>query len=330
MSTTEEILIHPPPLADSITEVIGRTPMVRLSRITRALGLSGTLLAKLEYLNPGHSKKDRIALEMMNEAKASGDLRKGQTVVELTSGNTGTGLAICCKAMGHPFIAVMSAGNTPERARMMRALGAEVELVDQAPGSVAGQVSGDDLKQVEQRVRELVVQRNAFRIDQFQMAANMLAYERHAGPEMWEQSGGAIDAFVDFPGTGGGFSGTMRALRANKPGVRGYIVEPASAAALAGRAVVNPRHKIQGGGYSAAELTLLDRRCVDGYLRVTDEEAVACARLLAREEGIFGGFSSGANLAGALQLLRNKESGRTIGFFVPDSGLKYLSTDLYD
>ncbi len=319
-----------PLIMESITEAIGHTPLVRLSRLVRTLGLRGALLAKLEYLNPGYSKKDRIALRIMTDAKASGALREGQTVVELTSGNTGTGLAICCRAMGHPFVAVMSKGNTPERAKMMRALGAEVELVDQAPGSVPGQVSGHDLARVEMRTRELVAQRSAFRADQFHIPSNALAYEMHAGVELWEQSGGALDAFVDFAGTGGTFAGTMQALRARRAEVRGYIIEPDTAAALSGRAVTDPRHKVQGGGYAMADLSLLDRSAVAGYLRVTDHEAIACARLLAREEGIFGGFSSGANLAGAVQLLRGAEAGRTIAFYVCDSGLKYLSTDLYE
>lgn len=318
-----------PPLMDSITEVIGNTPMLRLSRITRALGLRGTLLAKLEYLNPGHSKKDRIALRMLTDAKASGNLRSGQAIVELTSGNTGTGLAICCRAMRHPFIAVMSRGNTPERARMMRALGAEVVLVDQSDGSVPGQVSGDDLGLVESRARQLTAERDAFRLDQFQLASNALAYECHAGREMWEQSQGAVDVFVDFAGTGGGFSGTMKALRSHNPDVKGYIIEPASAPALAGGTVTNPGHHIQGGGYAMTNLPLLDGQHVAGYLAVTNAQAIEGARLLAREAGIFGGFSSGANLAGAAQLLRGDEAGKTIAFYICDSGLKYMSTDLY-
>src|SRR5690606_22520499 len=139
---------HLPPRASSIIETIGHTPMVELSRLVSRLGLKGRLLMKLEYFNPGFSKKDRIALEIVREARAAGELADGQTVVELTSGNTGTGLAIVCQALGHPFIAVMSRGNTIERARMMAALGAEVVLVEQAPGSVPNQVSGKDLARV--------------------------------------------------------------------------------------------------------------------------------------------------------------------------------------
>lgn len=315
-------------VASSIVEVIGGTPCVELSRIVADRGVRGRLIAKLEHLNPGFSKKDRIALEMIREARADGSLAGGQTVVELTSGNTGTGLAIVCAAMGHPFVAVMSRGNSTERARMMAALGAEVVLVDQAPGSPPGQVSGADLALVEERARALTAERGAFRADQFALEGNVLAHERHTGPELWEQTGG-VDVFVDFVGSGGSFTGVARHLRSVAPETRCYVVEPAGAAVLSGADATAPNHRIQGGGYSMADLALLDRDLVNGYLSVTDEDAMTCARDLARLEGIFGGFSAGANLAAALQLLSGAEAGSTIAFLVPDSGLKYLSTDLW-
>lgn len=318
-----------PPLARSIADVIGGTPMLDLRRIVAGRGLEGRILAKLEYLNPGHSKKDRIALEMIREARADGSLREGQPVVELTSGNTGTGLAIVCRAFGHPFVAVMSRGNTPERARMMRAFGAEVVLVEQAPGSPPNQVSGEDLALVEERAREIVAERRAFRADQFQLEANPAAHERHTGPEMWKQSGGTIDVFVDFVGSGGSFTGVTRYLRSRKPGLRAYVVEPAGAPALSGDPIANPNHKIQGGGYSMRELPLLDRFLVTDYLTVTDAEAIAAARALADEEGVFAGFSSGANLSAALRLLATREPGATVAILACDSGLKYLTTDLF-
>jgi cysteine synthase len=318
-----------PPLASSILSVIGRTPLLELSRVVENRGLKGRLLAKLEYLNPGFSKKDRIALEMIQEARLRGDLKEGQAVVELTSGNTGTGLAMVCRALGHPFLAVMSRGNTVERARMMCALGAEVILVDQAPGSVPNQVSGADLALVERRAQEITAERGAYRCDQFELPGNVLAHERHTGPEIWDQAQGQVDVFLDFVGTGGTFTGITRFLRSRNPRIRAYLVEPASAAVLSGRPVVNPSHKIQGGGYSKPELPLLDRRLVTDYLQVTDREALEGARILATEEGVFGGFSSGAHLAAALRLLQSRESGACISFLVCDSGLKYLSTDLY-
>lgn len=313
----------------SIIDTIGNTPLVELKRLVSSLGLQGRLLAKLEYFNPGFSKKDRVALEMIREARRDGRLRPGQTVIELTSGNTGTGLAIVCRSLGHPFVAVMSRGNTVERARMMRALGAEVVLVDQAPGSPPNQVSGEDLALVERKTRQLVLERQAFRANQFELAANALSHERFTGPELWRQSQGSIEVFLDFVGSGGSFTGVTRYLRRRNPHLRAYLLEPAGAAVLAGKPVECSNHQIQGGGYSLSDLPLLDRSLVTDYLQVTDNEAIEAARLLAGEEGIFGGFSSGANLAGAIQLLRKRERGATIGFLVCDSGLKYLSTNLY-
>ncbi len=318
-----------PSLKHSIIEAIGGTPLVELHRLVQLQGLRGRMLAKFDYLNPGLSKKDRIALEMIRHARSEGLLAEGQTVVELTSGNTGTGLAIVCRALGHPFVAVMSRGNTVERARMMQTLGAEVVLVDQAPGSPPNQVSGDDLALVESRTRQLVGERRAFRANQFEMQANVLAHQRTTGPEIWEQSGGQVDVFLDFAGTGGTFTGVSRFLKQMNPRVRCYLVEPATAALLAGKPATNPSHKIQGGGYARAELPLLDRGLVTDYLQVSDEEAIAGARMLAAEEGIFGGFSSGAHLAAALSLLSGRETDATVAFLVCDSGLKYLSTDLF-
>jgi cysteine synthase A len=313
----------------AVHEAIGATPMVDLQRLTQFHGVEGHIYAKLEYLNPGFSKKDRIALQIIEEAEKSGQLRPGQTVVELTSGNTGTGLAIVCAVKGYKFVAVMSKGNSPERARMMRALGAEVVLVDQAPGSPVGQVSGEDLALVEKETERIVRERGAFRADQFNNAANVHAHEYYTGEEMWEQAEGKIDAYVDFAGTAGTFVGCARALKKHNPAIRCYLVEPAGAARLAGKPITNPNHRIQGGGYNM-ELPLLDKHLVHDYLAVTDEEAMAAARELARLEGIFAGFSSGANVAAALKLLKGPEKGKTIALTINDSGLKYLSTDLYE
>lgn len=317
----------PTGIAGSIIEVIGNTPVVGLDRLTR--GMSGRLLAKLDFLNPGFSKKDRIARQIVEDATAAGELAPGQPVVELTSGNTGTGLAIVCTVLGHPFTAVMSAGNSIERARMMRALGAEVVLVPQADGSSPGQVSGADLALVEARARQLTRERGAFRVDQFLRAANRLAHERHTGAELWHQAGGRIDAFCDFVGTGGTYAGVTLALKKRKPAVRCYVVEPEGAAVLAGGILSDPNHPIQGGGYSMSDLELLHGVPVDGYLQVGGAEARSAARLLARTEGIFGGYTSGAVVAAALELLRGPVSGGTVGVVLADSGLKYLSTDLW-
>ena len=226
-------LIH-----DSIAGAIGNTPLVELSRI--AAGLDGRILMKLEYLNPGLSKKDRAALRIVEEAETSGALKPGQTVIELTSGNMGTGLAIVCAVKGYPFVAVMSKGNSTERARMMHALGAEVILVDQCQGSKPGEVSGDDLKLVDIEAVRLTSERNAFRADQFEHEGNRRAHYFGTAPEIWEQSGGEVTAFCDFAGSGGTFAGCSRYFKETDPGIGCYVVEPEDAATLSGSGVTNP------------------------------------------------------------------------------------------
>ncbi len=311
----------------SVIDVIGSTPLVELSRLTR--NLDGRILAKLEYLNPGFSKKDRIARQMIEEAEADGRLHPGQTVVELTSGNTGTGLAIVCAVKGYPFVAVMSQGNSMERARMMSALGAEVVLVPQLPDSQPGQVSGGDLALVEQAAQKIVIERAAFRADQFHLEGNVRAHYLHTAPEIIHQSSGKIDAFCDFAGTGGSFAGCAAAFKEYNPAIQCFLIEPVGAAVLAGEAVTHPNHRIQGGGY-AMDLPLLKPEHIDGYVQVSDDEAIQVTRRLAREEGIFAGFSSGANAAVALRLLETSQRGKTIAILLCDSGLKYLSTDLWE
>jgi cysteine synthase A len=312
---------------DSVLGAIGQTPLVDLQRLTK--GYDGRILAKLEFLNPGFSKKDRIALQIIEDANSSGTLKPGQTVVELTSGNTGTGLAIVCGIKDHPFVAVMSKGNSPERAQMMKALGAEVVLVEQSTGSIAGQVSGEDLALVEAATQRIVEERGAFRADQFHSQSNFRAHYLHTAPELLRQANGEIDAFCDFVGTGGTFAGCAAALKEFNPAIKCFVVEPKGAAVLAGMEVSSPGHRIQGGGYSMPDLSLINRAHIDGFIEVTDEAAMNGARRLAKEEGIFGGFSSGANVAAALELLENRLAGKTIAVLIPDSGLKYLSTELW-
>jgi cysteine synthase A len=287
-----------------------------LGRIRDDLGLDGRPLAKLDHLNPGYSKKDRAARTIIEDARESGELAEGQVVVELTSGNMGTGLAIVCGVLGHPFVAVMSEGNSEERARMMRALGAEVVLVPQAGGSRPGEVSGADLALVEEAAQRITAERGAFRADQFARAGNPRAHETGTAPEIWDQSGGAVTAFCDFIGSGGTLGGAARFF--GPRGVRCYAVEPDRA-----------EHPIQGGGYSMPDLAHLESAKLAGTVTVSGEEAAYHARLLARREGIFGGYSAGANLAAAVRLLEGPERGGCVAFVVCDSGLKYLSTDLW-
>jgi len=318
------------PVLSSVIDAIGNTPLIRLDRLVKARGAEGTILAKLDYLNPGSSKKDRAAKGLIEDAERKGLLKPGQTVVELTSGNMGTGLAIVCAIKGYPFVAVLSKGNSPERAQQMRGLGAEVVLVDQLPGSPPGEVSGADLQEVEKEAQRLTAARGAFRADQFHRDGAWLAHYHGTGPEIWAQSGGAINAFADFAGTGGTYAGVTRALKEHKPDIRCYVVEPEGAAALAGQKVTRPNHPIQGGGYAIATLDFLRDVPVDGHLTVSGDDARDTTRDLARLEGVFAGFSSGANVAAALQLLAGEMRGKTVAVMICDSGLKYLSTDLWN
>ncbi len=316
-------------LIQNIYEAIGETPLLNLKRITRHYDVDGQIYAKLEYLNPGYSKKDRPALEMIMAARRDGLLREGQTVIELTSGNTGTGLALVCGALNHPFVAVMSEGNSVERARMMRALGAEVVLVPQSKTSVKNQVSGEDLKRVEEKTNQLVKERDAFRADQFNLDSSYLAHRYHTGEEIWYQSDGKIDCFVDTVGSGGTFQGCAEALKKYDKTIGCYISEPKNAAIYSGQALIRGgRHRIQGCGYSMI-LPKIKPEYIDGYVTVTDEEAVQMVRDLARLEGTFVGVSSGANVMAAIKLLRGKEKGNTVALTLNDSGLKYFSSDIF-
>ena len=346
-------------ILSDVTQAIGETPLVDLSRVAKHYGIEpseGKILAKLEYLNPGGSKKDRIALSILRQAREHGSLKQGQTVVELTSGNTGTGLAIVCGILGHPFVAVMSKGNSRERSTMMEALGATVVLVDLADetnnSTVGGGVSGADLDVVELRTQEIAKSLNAFRVDQFVKETNALAHYEGTAPELWRDSGGTITDFLDFVGTGGSFGGIARYLKEQSDGaINCYVVEPEAAVVLGAKSAVPSEgcHRIQGGGYmkSGEELPLiapslssketLDKTnpWIDGYFTVTDEEAISATRNLAKHEGIFAGYSAGANLVAAIKLLRQQQKNPThkkptvVAILICDSGLKYMSTDLW-
>lgn len=314
------------PLLPSVLGAMETSPLVDLSRFCAAHGLDGAIYAKLDYLLPGHSKKDRAARQTIVDAKADGSLAPGQTVVELTSGNMGTGLAIVCAVEGHPFVATMSAGNSPERARMMRALGAEVVLVEQVDGT-PGNVTGADLAAVEKTAQRLTAERKAFRADQFVRPANVLAHASGTASEIWAQSDGHVTAFCDLVGSGGTLGGVAQALTGK--GVACYAVEPQGAEVLGQGDTSQPAHPIQGGGYGMAELAHLDRVDLAGTVVVSGAEAIATARDLARTEGIFGGFSGGANVAAAAKLLAEQEKGGVIAALICDSGMKYLSTELW-
>ena len=314
--------------ARSVLDVIGNTPTVELSRLVAGTG--GRIFAKLEFLSPGGSKKDRVARHVLLQARLSGELTPGQPVLELTSGNMGTGAAIACAILGHRFIAVMSAGNSPERVQMMRAFGGQVVLVPQAPNGLRGKVTGADLERVAERAEQLTRTLGAFRIDQFARPSAAETYQLETGPELWEACGSQLTAFCDFVGSAGSFVGVSKALKARSPTIRTYIVEPAGAAILSGQAVTEPAHIIQGGGYAMTDLPLLTGTLASGFVQVTAAEAIATMRRLAREEGLFVGPSSGANVAAALKLLEEDESGGAIAVLLSDSGTKYFSAGLWD
>jgi cysteine synthase A len=230
--------------------------------------------------------------------------------------------------MGYRMVAVMSTGNSPERRQLLAAYGAEIELVPQAPGSIPGQVSGEDLALVELRTAELIKEMDAWRPDQFTNPSNPRAHELGTGPELWEQTGGQLGAFVAIVGTGGTFIGIARALKARAPAIRCLAVEPAGAQTLGGLAATNSAHKLQGAGYAMIP-PQWDATLCDGTIAIDDAEAVRVARELARREGILAGYSTGANVAAALQLAAEASPGVAVATVACDIGTRYLSSDLF-
>jgi len=222
----------------------------------------------------------------------------------------------------------MSKGNSIERVRVSRAFGAKVILVEQSPNSKPGAVSADDLELVRKETARLAKELGAFFVGQFENSSNAKAQEI-TGDEMWEQSNGTIDAIADFVGTGGGFAGIAASMKRHNPNAHCYLVEPEDVPYYSGKkAAEGAKHRIQGGGY-ARDVPFLDRSLITDCISVSDNEAIDCARLLSSMEGILAGFSSGAHVAAAKKLLENQEKGKTVSIVICDSGLKYLSTDLY-
>jgi len=311
----------------SITQAIGGTYLLQLHRLKRAYGFEGDIFAKLEHMSPGFSKKDRIALSMIEAAEVRGQLKPGIPVIETTSGNTGIGAAMVCAAKGYRFICVMSRGNSPERVKMVESFGGEVVLVDQAPNSVKGLVSGEDLCRVREETLRIVQETGGFYLNQFNNHDNAKAQEI-MGEEIWQQTYGEIGAFADFIGTGGTFTGVSKRLKFYNPEIKCYAVEPEGCAYYAGEDIICPGHRIQGGGYGSHQLNV-DKSLIDGCITVCDDTVVKMTRDLARYEGIFAGFSSGANAAAAIKLLQGPEKGKKIAIVINDCGLKYISAELF-
>ncbi len=311
----------------SILDAIGNTPAVWLDRMTE--GLPGRVLLKLELANPSGSVKDRAARHCIEDALEAGVLEPGQPVVELTSGNMGIGLAMVCSVLGYPMIAVMSEGNSPERRVLLAAYGAKIELVPQMPGGVPGKVSGDDLALVETRTQEIVKALNGWRPDQFRNPSNPRAHEVGTGPEIWSQADGKLAAFTALVGTGGTFIGVARALKSRDVGIRCLAVEPEGAQTIAGKTTTVPGHVLQGGGYAMIP-PQWDASLCDGTLPMDDATAVACARDLAKKEGIFAGYSTGGNVAAAMRIAATLPEGQAVATIACDSGTRYLSSGLFD
>jgi cysteine synthase A len=309
-----------PALSASALDLIGHTPLLRLARIA---GDRGTLLAKAEFLQPGASVKDRAARSAIEAARADGRLAPGQAVVEMTSGNMGAGLGVVCAALGHPFVAFMSAGNSIERVRMLEALGTTVTRVAQVDGA-PGRVTGADIEAAAVAARAFARERNAFYVDQFHNPDTVRAHEQGTGPELWVQCAGRLDDFVAIVGSGGTFVGTSRYLKRQPNAPRCWAVEPAGAQVLAGRAVTNAQHLLQGAGYAIVP-PQWDASLADGTLAVSDDEAVTMRQRLGAEEGLYVGYSAAANVAAALQLFDRGvvARGAVVATVLCDSGLKY-------
>ena len=302
----------------SADQLIGNTPLLELTNLEKALGLEATLLAKLEYLNPAGSVKDRVARAMIDDAEASGRLLPGAVIIEPTSGNTGIGLASVGAARGYRTIIVMPDSMSVERIQIMKAYGAEVVLTEGAKG-----MSGAIAK-AEELAREIP---GSFIPGQFVNPANPQAHWDTTGPEIYADTDGKVDVFVAGVGTGGTLTGVGRYLKAKNPAVQVVAVEPASSPLLS-QGKAGP-HGLQGIGANFVP-EILDTQVYDEVIPVTDEDAYAAGRDIGRKEGVLVGISAGAALWAAIQVARRPENaGKTIVALLPDTGDRYLSTPLY-
>ncbi len=303
------------PIARNVLELIGRTPMVMLSRL--AHGLPAQVAVKLEYFNPMASVKDRIALAMIEAAEASGELFPGAVIVEPTSGNTGIGLALVCAVRGYRLILTMPESMSLERRMLLAHMGAEIVLTPRAEG-MAGAV---------RRAEAIARERQSFMPRQFDNPANPEVHSRTTAEEIWADTQGAIDVFVAGVGTGGTLTGVARALKPRRPGLVAVAVEPEESPLLS-QGIAGP-HPIQGIGANFVP-KVLDRSLIDEVLTVSGEEAMETARRLAREEGIVCGISAGANVAAALRLAAQPRfAGKLVVTVICDTGERYLSTPLF-
>ncbi|MBU4310893.1 cysteine synthase A [bacterium] len=300
-----------------ITKTIGKTPLVRLHRITKGLGAE--IAAKLEFFNPLGSVKDRIGVAMIEAAEKEGKITPGKTtLIEATSGNTGIALASVSASRGYRLVLTMPENVSQERRKILSSLGVEIVLTPKEKG-MGGAI---------EKARELAKgDPNSFILNQFENPANPKIHERTTGPEIWEDTEGRIDILVAGVGTGGTITGTSRYLKKKKPNIKVIAVEPASSPVLSGGTASS--HRIEGIGAGFIP-KVLDRSLIDKVFQISDEDAFKTVRRLAREEGILGGISSGAAVHAALEVGRRiKNKGKLIVVILPDTGERYLSTELF-
>ncbi len=303
---------------NNITELIGNTPLIRLSGLMKEYGLNAEILAKLEYFNPAGSVKDRVALAMLDKAEKDGVITPSTVIIEPTSGNTGIGIAMVCAARGLKAVIVMPDTMSIERRQLLKAYGAEVVLTDGKLGMAGAIEKANELK------NELG---DAFIPGQFENNANPRAHIDTTGPEIWQATDGKIDIFTAGAGTGGTVSGVGRYLKEKNPDIKVVAVEPDSSAVLSGRE--KGAHKLQGIGAGFVPDTL-DTTVYDEVITVTDDEAYAMARELVKTDAILAGISSAAAVVSAVKLAKCPENrGRTIVTLLPDSGERYLSCDVF-
>ena len=302
----------------SVTELIGRTPLLAAKSFARAYDIPANIVVKLEYFNPAGSVKDRIAIAMIEQAERDGKIAPGATLIEPTSGNTGIGIASVAAARGYRAILTMPETMSVERRNLLKAYGAEIVLTDGSQGMKGAIARAEELH------KEIP---NSFIPSQFENPANPAVHERTTGPEIWADTDGSVDAFVSGVGTGGTVSGVGHYLKGKKPSVHVVAVEPADSPVLSG-GKPGP-HKIQGIGAGFVPATL-DTKVYDEIIQVKNEDAFAYGKEFARREGVLVGISSGAVLAAATELAKRPDfAGKTIVVLLPDSGDRYLSTDLF-
>lgn len=303
----------------SVDQLIGRTPLLRLSNIEKECGLCARLLAKLEYLNPAGSVKDRVAKAMIDDAEASGRLTPDSVIIEPTSGNTGIGLAAVAAARGYRIIIVMPETMSVERRQIMKAYGAELVLTDGALGMTGAIAKAEEL------AGEIP---NSLIAGQFTNPANPAAHAATTGPEIFNDTDGEVDIFIAGVGTGGTITGTGEYLKSKKPSIKIVAVEPATSAVLS--TGVGGRHGIQGIGAGFIP-EILNTAVYDEIVTVTDDEAFEAGRLIGKREGVLVGISSGAALHAAIDVAKRPENeGKTVVVLLPDTGDRYLSTPLFE